>query len=170
MEALLIGVIVFVAVFVLIMGIWLISFFINKKKSGVFRNYIKQHFPDFPEGEPILIARQKSKTVMLDIALLIDEAKKELILFFTNRGKEMNHKIFPFKNLTAVESSDRILSRGIFPKTYSYEQTMVLKFNDGSTNQFILENISNKYGDDKGSDFVKNVFAPWEDQLNQITK
>ena len=169
-DVLIIGVIVFVAVFALLMSVWYVSFLRNKKKTSVFRNYLKQHFPDFPEEIPIFTAKQASKGITINIVLVINEAKKELILLFANKGEEMNHKIFPFQNLAAVESSDKILSRGIYPKTYSYEKTMVLKFNDGSTYNFILENISNKYGDDKGSVLVDGLFAPWEKKLKEIVE
>jgi hypothetical protein len=168
MEPLWIGIIVFIVVFVLVVCAGYISFLMNKKKTGVFKSYMKQHFPDFPEEKPILTAKQTSKTMMLDIALIIDEVKKELILLFARKGEEMNHRIFPFRDLSAVESSDKIIGRGIFPKTYSYERTLVLKFNDGSSYNFILENISNRYGNDKGSDLIKNIFAPWEERLKKI--
>ena len=168
MEAVWIGLIVLVVVFVLIISVSFISFLRSKKKVGVFKSYMKQHFPDFPEEKPILTAKQTSKTMMLDIALIIDEVKKELILLFARKGEEMNHRIFPFHGLSAAESSDKIISRGIFPKTYSYERTLVLKFSDGSSYNFILENISNSYGNDKGSDLIKNIFAPWEEKLKKI--
>ena len=106
---------------------------------------------------------------MLDIALIINETKKELILFFTDKGKEINHKILPFRDLTAVESSDKVIGRGVFPKTYSYEKTIMLKFNNGSTYNFILEGISDKYGEGRGSELVRNIFAPWEEKLKEIT-
>jgi hypothetical protein len=159
-----------VVVFVLIMGAWSISLLINKRKAGVLKNYIKKQFPDLPENGPILIAKQKSKKVMADIALIVNEIKKELILVFADKGKEINHKIFPFKDLSDVKPSDTILERGIFPKTYSYEKTMMIKFKDGSAYSFILEGISDRYGEGRGSDLVRNIFDPWEEKLNEIIK
>jgi len=63
-----------------------------------------------------------------------------------------------------------ILERGIFPKTYSYEKTMMIKFKDGSAYSFILEGISDRYGEGRGSDLVRNIFDPWEEKLNEIIK
>jgi len=136
----------------------------------MFQDYVKQKFPDLPEDTDMFTAQQKSKRPRLDIALLFNDSKKEIILLLSNKGEELKHKVFPFKDLTGVESSDKMLARGALPKTYSFEKTMVLKFKDGSSYYFILENISNKHGNDSGSDFVRNNFAPWEEKLNKILK
>jgi hypothetical protein len=166
-----IGIIILVAVvaIIILVVVILIAVLRNRKKIGIYKNYIKQNFPDFPEDKPFFTAKQKSKTVTGDISLLIDEDKKELILLLAGKGNEIDHKIFPFRDLAAVESSGEIISRGIAPnRIYSYRKTMVLKFKDGSSYNFILENISNQHGDDKGRDDLENIFAPWEAKLKEI--
>jgi hypothetical protein len=170
MDALVIGIIVFVAVFVLIMSVWFISLMINKKKANIFRNYIKKNFPDLPQGYPILMAKQKSKTTLLNIAIAINETKKELLLFLADKEKGIIHKAFSFNDLKAVESSDKIIERGVFPKTYSYEKTMMIKFKNGNTYSFILEGLCDKYGEGKGSDIIRDLFATWEEDLKEIIK
>lgn len=152
MEVLLPALAIGGATFIIIMVAFFISRMLSKKKEGVFKDYVKQKFPDLPEDTEMFTAKQKSKKVSLDIALLFNDSKKEIILLVANKGEELNHKVFPFKNLTGVESSDQILSRGALPKTYSFEKTMVLKFKDGSSYNFIAEMVSNKQGNDKGSD------------------
>ncbi|MCD6577301.1 MAG: hypothetical protein J7K66_04720 [Anaerolineaceae bacterium] len=158
------------ATFVIFMVAFFISRIYGKKKVRAFQDYAKQNFPDLPEDTEIFPAQQKSKKPRLDIALLINDSKKEIILLFANKGEELKHKVFSFKDLISVESSDKMLARGALPKTYSFEKTMNLKFKDGSSYYFILENISNKHGDDPGSDFVRSAFSPWEEKLNKILK
>ena len=170
MEALLPALVVGGATFILIMAAYFISRMLGKKKLGVFRDYLKQNFPYVPEDTEIFAAKQKSKKASLDIALLFNDPKDEMIILLANKGEELKHKVFPFKNLSGVESSNQIISRGALPKTYSFEQTMVLKFKDGSSYNFILEMVSNKRGNDKGSDLVRSTFAPLEEKLNKILK
>jgi hypothetical protein len=170
MEVLLPALLVGGATFVIFMLAFFISRMLGKKKVRMFQDYVKQKFPDLPENSEMFTAQQKSKRPRLDIALLLNDSKKEIILLLSNKGEELKHKVFPFKDLIGVESSDKMLTRGALPKTYSFEKTMVLKFKDGSSHNFILENVSNKHGNDQGSDFVRNTFAPWEEKLNKILK
>ena len=111
MTPLVIGIIVFVAVFVLIMSVWFIALMINKKKANIFKDYIKKNFPGLPQGYLILMAKQKSKATLLNIALVINETKKELLLFLADKEKGIIHKAFSFNDLKAVESSDKIIER-----------------------------------------------------------
>jgi len=158
---------IFIFFFVLFMVVWFISFLVAKKKLGIFKKYALQHFPDLKDQE-LLIAKQTSKKAKLDIALIINDSKEELVLLLDAPGKGITHKIYSFQNLKVVESFNTILERGFAPKTYSYEQTLALKLDDGSTYRFIMANISNKRGSDKGADVVRNTFAPWEEKLSKI--
>lgn len=170
MTPLVIGIIVFVAVFVLIMSVWFIALMINKKKANIFKDYIKKNFPGLPQGYLILMAKQKSKATLLNIALVINETKKELLLFLADKEKGIIHKAFSFNDLKAVESSDKIIERGVLPKTYSYEKNMIIKFKDGNTYSFVLEGICDKYGEGKTSDIIRDLFATWEKDLKEIIK
>lgn len=154
--------------FVVIMLAFFIARAFGKGKMRAFQEYVKQNFPDLPDTVEMYGAKQKSKGIKLDIALLMDETKKEIILLFDNKGEPLAHKLFPYDELTAVDISDRIIERGISPKTYSYERTLALKFKDGSSYSLVAEMVSNKYGNDKGADFIRNSFAPWEKKLNNI--
>jgi len=158
---------IFIFFLVLSLVVGLIAYLVAKKKKGVFKNYALQHFPDLKDQE-LLIAKQTSKKAKLDIALIINDAKEELVLLLDVPGKGIIHKVYSFQNLKVVETFNTILERGFAPKTYSYEQTLALKLDDGSTYRFIMENISNKRGSDKGADVVRNTFAPWEEKLNKI--
>ncbi len=148
------------------------AYFIARKralrKMGLFQQYVQAQFPDLPAGSEIFSAKQKSKGIRVDIGLVIDDAKKEIIILLSNKGDEIIHKIYAFKELQAVESSNTVLARGALPRNYNYEQTMLLKFKDGSAYTFIIEAFSNKQGNDQAADAVRNFFARWEARLNQI--
>ena len=155
--------------FVILMVIFFVARMFSKKKMGAFKDYLAQKFPDLKDAE-IFAAKQKSKGIKLDIALALNEAKKEIVLLLDNKGEDLTHKVYGFKDLKAVDSTDQIIARGALPKTYSYEQTMKLTFKDGGTYLFVSENVSNKRGDDKGAQLVKDTFAPWEGKLKEIMK
>ena len=169
--------------------------FLRKDKTPAFRDYVIQNFSDLPEDTKMFAATQMNKKSKLDIfrdffatipkeasidiALLFNDSKKEIILLLVNKREKLKHKVFPFKNLTSVESSDRILSSGVLLKTYKFEQTMVLKFKDGSSYNFILEIGSNKYGkaftfrgkvldENFTPEQIRRTFAPWEEKLKII--
>ena len=159
-----------VVTFVLIMAAFLISRFFAGRKVSKFQDYVKLHFPELPDDTQMLSAKQTSKGVKINIALLMDDANKELILLLADKGNDFEHIRYHFSELTDIEVTDQVISRGLAPKTYSYEMTMVLKFDDGHAYSFVAEMISNKYGDDKGSDIVKGHFAPWREKLGEILK
>lgn len=160
-PALVIGIVVFV----LVLGAFIIGGLRQKKKISIYKEYVKEKFPDLPDE--LLMANQTSKSAAFEIGLVINEPGKKLILLFKTKG-EMTHKVYPFESLSEVNSSSEVISRGLpTQKTYSYQRTMSLSFIDGNSYQFILENISNKQGV-KGSDVVLDMFRPWENKLNQI--
>lgn len=163
----------FLVYFLFFMAIALIAFFIsraiNKKKLGGFKKYVAEKLPNIKPEQEMLLAKQKSKQIKSDIALLIDEDTQEIILLRDVKGTGITHHAYGYANLKAVTSTNQIISRGIAPKTYSYEETLHLAFNDGSGYDLILENISNKHGSDSGATFVRNFFAPWREKLTKIT-
>ena len=167
------SILVFVITFVLFMAVWIVALLIgraiNQKKLGNFRKYIKERLPEIdPEKEQILIAKQKSKQVSPDIALLMPDALQEIIILVDEKGAGIIQKTYGYDDLTAFRSLDQILSRGFFPKTYSYEETLQMDFNDEKSYQMVLENISNKQGNDQGADVIRNIFAPWRRKLTEI--
>jgi hypothetical protein len=136
----------------------------NRKKLNAFKDYVRQNFSYLPEDISFLAA----KTTKGNIAIIIDEIKNELLFLFS-KGKNIDHKIYLFNDLSDVESKGQVISRGISPdKIYSYQKTMELKFRDGSSYNFILENISNQNGDDKGKEALDGILAPWEIKLKGI--
>jgi ABC-type lipoprotein release transport system permease subunit len=167
------SILVFVITFVVFMAVWIIALLIgraiNKKKLGNFRKYIEEHLPEIdPEKEQILIAKQKSKQVSPNIALLMPKNNDQILILVDEKGSGITLKRFSYSDLKAVRSLDQVLSRGFFPKTYSYEEALQMDFNDGSSYQMVLENISNKQGNDQGADIVRGMFAPWRRKLNEI--
>lgn len=168
MDIILRGVIIFVVVFLLMMGVYAIAMLRNRKKIGIFQTYVKEHFPHITQDTPMLVAKQKSKTARLDIALLQDDAQQQIIIVKADAGQPLTHQVYAYKDLRSVDSSNTILARGIFPKNYSYEQTLKVGFVGDVVYQFILENISNKHGTDQGADVVRNVFAPFESKLKAL--
>lgn len=166
---------VFIVTFIFFMLIWIVAMFIgraiNKKRLSQFRTYIKNHLPYVdPANENILIAKQKSKQVKSDIALLINETSREILVLLDEKGEGITHKSYPFDELKIARSEDQVISRGFLPKTYSFEERLKLEFRDGASYQLILENISNKQGNDQGADVVRNIFAPWKRRLNEILR
>ena len=106
-------VLVVIIFFVVVVIIAIIPILIRQKRIAAFKNYIKNHFPDISEKEQIFRAQRSVISITNDIALIINEAKKELIvLLIDNGGKEISHRVYPFKDLTSVKFSDRIISMG----------------------------------------------------------
>lgn len=168
-------ILVFVVIFVIFMLIWIVGLWIarliSKKKLNNFRNYIQENLPGVDlEKDKVLIAKQTSKQLRPDIALLINDAQEEIIILQEFKGTGMTHHRYHFDDLRDVESSTQIISRGLFPKTHSYEERLHLEFVDNESFDLILENISNKRGDDQGAEVVKNLFSPWRRKLNLIIK
>lgn len=164
---------VFVITFVFFMAIWIIALLIgrsiSKKKLSNFRKYLQEKLPDIdPDNKEVLIAKQKSKQVRPDIALLIHETENEIIILQEKKGEGISHHRYNDDQLEEISTSDQILSRGLLPKTYSYEETLHLSFKDGESYHFVIENISNKSGSDQGADVVRNIFAPWRRKLRAI--
>ncbi len=169
MEYLLIFIVTFVGFMVIYIVAMVVGRAIAKKKLGNFRKYIQEKMPNIDsEKTEILIAKQKSKQVRPDIALLIDETYGAIIVLQDKQKEGITHHSYGLGDLTAVDTTDQILSRGLMPKTYSYEETLRISFNDGQTYQMTLENISNKNGNDQGADVVRNLFAPWRRKLNAV--
>ncbi len=130
---------------------------------------MQDQLPDInPENEEVLIAKQISKQVRPDIALVINEGEEKIIVLEDIKSKGINHHSYDYDQLEEIKTSDQILSRGLFPKTYSYEETLHLTFKDGKAYKYIIENISNKKGNDQGADVVRNIFAPWRRRLSSI--
>lgn len=171
MEPLLLFFILFVSFMVVWIVALLISRSISKKRLRKFKIYLQENFPHINlQKQEILIARQKSKQFLPDILLLIDETQKEIILITENKDEGITDHRYAFSDLAAVNSSHQIIRRGFFPKTYSYEETLSLNFKDGGRFTLILENLSNKKGDDQGAKVIKEMFAVWQKKLNEIVK
>ena len=165
----------FVILFMLFMAAWFISMMISraisKKKLKGFSEYIQQNLSDFDtEKVEQLFAKQNSKQVRSDIMLLTDDDNQKIILIQDSKETGITHTGYDFSELVEVSSSDQIISRGLLPKTHSYEETLHLSFSDGESYQLVLENISNKTGSDKGADLVRDIFSPWRRKLEQIIK
>lgn len=164
---------VIVFIFVLLMVAWIVALIagraISKKKLASFRNYIAKKLPESDASrEELLIAKQKSRQIRPDIALLIKDITEEIILLLDVKGTGITHKKYGFGELLSVHSTNQVIGRGFLSKTYSYEETLALTFTDGQTYPLILENTSNKSGSDQGADVVRNLFAPWKRRLNSI--
>lgn len=165
-------VLIFVGTFVLYMLVFFLAYAYGKarmkKKIAAYEAYITQNFPHIPKEEPLLAAKQLSKKLNPTIGLKIDSSKSEIIVLTESGKSGVAAKAYPYHQLTAVNRTYQILSRGLLPKTYSYEETLALSFADGNTFRFVAENVSNKYGSDQGADFVRNFFSPWEQRLKSV--
>jgi uncharacterized membrane protein YdfJ with MMPL/SSD domain len=155
------------------MAVWIIALLIgrsiNKKKLSNFRKYLQEKLPGNNQvNQELLIAKQKSRQVQPDIALVINEMENDIVILQDIKGEGISHRSYDYDQLKEIKSTNQILSRGLLPKTYSYEETLHLSFKDGRTYQFIIENISNKQGNDQGADVVRNIFAPWKRKLNAL--
>jgi hypothetical protein len=166
--------VVFIVVFVLMMVVFGIAYVIGvsraKKKVGVFSQFIKQHFPEVGDST-FLSASQASKSSILNIALLIDEAQRRIIILQDVKGTGITSKVYAFDNFLMVDPLHRIIERGAWPnKVYSYEKSLTLRFDDGTMYQMFLEFITNKAGTDKGPGIINQTFAPWEEKLGKIAR
>jgi sugar-specific transcriptional regulator TrmB len=164
---------VFVITFVFFMAVWIIALLIgrsiSKKKLSNFREYLQEKLPEIdPDNQEVLIARQVSRQIRPDIAIVINNADTEIIILQDIKKEGIHHYRYDYNELAEIKTSDQILSRGLFPKTYSYEETLHVSFKDGKHYQFVIENISNKKGNDQGADVVRNIIAPWHRKLNAI--
>ncbi len=157
-------------IFVLVMSVYFSTKMVEKNKSRAFELYMEHNFPDLPAGIDTFPAKQKSKTVKLDIALIINKPKKEIVILLDKGRKGLKHEIYSFVDLLSAHSSDQVVSRGTITKQYSYERTIELIFKDGSSYHFIADYPSNKKGDDEGGDAVRDFYAPWEKKLKKILK
>jgi hypothetical protein len=167
MGAIGIGVVVFVITLVLYMIVYFIGTASSKNRREKYQAYILQQFP-YLQGQDFIMAAQFSMKLKPTIVLIIDNSKNNLIFVFEAGGKGFTHKIYTFASLKAVARTFQILSRGAMPKTYSYEETLALTLDDNSTYRFVIETISNKQGNDKAADFIKNIMAPWEQKLKAL--
>ena len=165
----------FVILFVLFMAAWFVSLLINrsisKKKLKGFNDYIQENMTEIDlESVEHLFAKQHSKQVRPDIMLMIDDENQNIVLIQDSKTSGISHNSHKFSDLDEVSSTNQVISRGFLPKTFSYEETLIITFNDGEPYHLVLENISNKHGSDKGADLVREIFAPWRRKLDQITK
>lgn len=165
------SILVFVITFVIFIAVWIVALLIGrviqKKKMSNFRKFISENLPEInPEKEQILIAKQKSKQVRPDIALMMPEQTEQILILVDEKGIHL--KRYSYDQLKAVRSLDQVLSRGLFPKTFSYEEMLQMDFNDGKSYQLVLENVSNKQGSDQGADIVRGMIAPWRRKLKEI--
>lgn len=140
------------------------------KQEAAFQAYVAEHFPEVPTPPVLLVAERQSKGKR-DTALLVAEPRGEIILLFGGGPQGVTHVAYPTSALTGVDSTSRIISRGLPPsRIYSYEQTMTVAFNDGRSFPFILENITNSSGTDDSPTVVAAMFAPWEEKLRGILR
>jgi len=165
--------IVFFVTFILFMAVWFIALLIGrsiqKKKLAKFKIFLQENFPDFDiENDKVLIAKQKTKQVRPDISLYVDEKNQEIVLLTDEKQTGITLHRFNFDRLTSIDSSHQVISRGLFPKNYSYEETLTLGFENGQHFHLVLENLSNKHGSDQGADVVRNLLAPWRERFNAI--
>lgn len=157
------------AIFVLYIVAALVGAAIGVKTAKKYKAYLKTHFPQLPDDVDMLVAKQKSKKMGLSIGMVINDPAQEIIVIGKGDGKELQHRVFQYSDLSAAESSHQVIKRGaLWQKTFSYERTLLVRFKDGSAFSFIMENISNRAGSDKGSRVVIDAFRPWEEKLNQI--
>ena len=168
------GFVVFIVVFVLLMAVFAIAYLVGvsraKKKVGVFSQFIKQHFPEVGD-QKFISASQSSKSGTLNIALLVDDAQRRIIILQDSKGTGITSKVYAFDNFVMVEPLHRIIERGAWPnKVYSYEKSLTLRFDDGALYQMFLEYLTNKAGTDKGPGVVNQAFAPWEEKLGKIAR
>ncbi len=166
------GFVFFVVVFAVLMLIVIVAALIGaaraKKKVGIFAKHILDNYPELAEVK-FLSASQASKAKGLDIALLIDELGKRIILLTDKKETGIASKVYDFESFVSVEPSSRVIERGVWPnKIFSYEKNLTLRFDDGATYFLFLETISNRSGDDKGSISIDNIFAPWIEKLELI--
>lgn len=166
-EALYSGLVVFALVFV----VGLVAFLRGKVRRGrkldAFTEYLSSRFPGV--GEQLLLASRISKSGAMDIGLALDEPSRELVLVFDDKG-QISHASYAFDRLVGVDAEEEVISRGIpSQRTYSFQRTLKLSFDDGKTYAFILENLSNKKGS-TGRDVVTEAFRPWEDRLIAIVR
>lgn len=170
MEFVLFALAIFTITFVLMMLGFLVSKRRGKKEAAAFQEHVAREFPDLPAPAELLLASQQSRGKP-DTALVVADARREIVVLF-DRGREgMTHLDFPFSALRRVDSANRIISRGMPPsRVFSYEQTMTVTFADGRSFPFTLEFPSNKHGSDKAPGLVAALFAPWEERLNAILR
>ena len=160
----------FLFYFVLFLVVAIVAFVIRairaKRKEKGFRGYLSEQFPSFAPDQPMLMAKSESKKAKPDICLVIDEESQQIIILRNVSGNEILHFEYWGKDLTAVNLTNQMISRGFAPKTWSYEECLELVFTDGKRYPFYLENISNRSGTDAGAEAVKEIFKPWYEKLN----
>ncbi len=167
MDIFVVPIIVAVSVFALFMLFYFIGLARGKSKRNKYQTYILQQLPHL-QGQEFLMAKQVSMKLDPSIALIIDPTQSNLILLFEAGAKGCTHIIYPSTSLRAVTRTSQILSRGALPKTYSYEEALSLAFSDNRTYLFIVETISNQYGNDKGAEAIRNIMSPWEQKLQAL--
>lgn len=161
----------FVVVFVLIFAVYMIAYFITaggvKKKKAAYQAYINQNFSLLPNKD-FLMAYQLSQKLNPTIVLLVDDSKKDIIILMPMGGKGYTQKIYPQGSLLNVFRTYRIITRGAINKTYIYEETLILTFNDNVSYNFLMWGLGNAYGTTKGADTVRNIIAPWEQKMRAM--
>lgn len=140
----------------------------NKQKEKGFRGYLSQQFPTLSSEVPFLMAKSGSKKLKPDISLVIDDGGQQIIVLRNVSGKNVTHKLYSATNLTSLNRTNQMISRGFAPKTWSYEECLDLGFDDSNPYRFYLENISNRHGTDAGADAVRQLFQPWYEKLSSF--
>lgn len=170
MELVLLALAVFVITFSLFMIGFLVSRQRAKKEVVTFQRYLAQQFPELPVPAELLLASQQSKG-KADSALVVADARREIVVLFDRGAEGITHLTYPFSALRRVDSSNQIISRGLPPsRVFSYQQTMTVTFADGRSIPFVLEFPSNKHGTDNAPRLVAELFAPWEAKLHAILR
>ena len=137
------------------------------RHEEAFQAYVAERFPEVPRPAKVLLAGLPGAAKQFR-ALLVSPERHEIIVL--DQGREgITHRAYPFGALTGAGSTSRIISRGLpGQRVFSYEQTMNVGFDDGTTVPFGLEAVTNKHGTDKAPGAVAAIFAPWEQQLQTL--
>lgn len=143
---------------------------VGNAKSRSMKLYMQQHFPELPTDVVVFPAKQTSRANKLNIALIINEEKEEILILLENRGTKLENVVYQYSDLVSAVPTDQIISRGAILKSYYYERNLELRFIDGQIFQFIANYPTNKNGDEKVSKIIKDDFAPWEKKLKAIQK
>ncbi|MDY6866775.1 MAG: hypothetical protein SVT56_02555, partial [Chloroflexota bacterium] len=103
-------ILVFVITFVFFMAIWIIALLIgraiSKKKLSSFRKYMQDQLPEIdPDNQDVLIAKQVSKHVRPDIALVISEEDQEILILQDIKDQGISHQKYDFSDLVEVTTT-----------------------------------------------------------------
>lgn len=168
------GILLFLAItFGLLLIAWVVSVLasqkIKKRKLQRFMNHIRDLFPSVDiDRQNILFAKQNNKQLSPNILLSILDHRKEIHIIVEDKYGNLEHTCYPYDQLEGIRSSNRVISRGFWPRILSYEETLLLDFMDGRSYRWVLENLFTGLGEKQGSQVVSGIFLPWKRRLNQI--